>query len=47
MNLSRIQVKVGNMKVPYEANACNFTLLGLDYSRIYVSFLSAGYKILM
>ncbi len=44
MNLSRIQIKVGNKKVPDEAYACDFTPESLDYSRIYTSFLSAGYK---
>jgi hypothetical protein len=44
MNLSKIQVKVGNKKVPEEAYACDFSPLSLDYSRIYTSFLSAGYK---
>jgi hypothetical protein len=44
MNLSKIQVKVGNKKVPEETYACDFSPLSLDYSRIYTSFLSAGYK---
>ncbi len=44
MNLSKIQVKVGNKKVPDEAYVCDFSPLSLDYSRIYTSFLSAGYK---
>ena len=44
MNLSKIQVKVGNKKVPEEPYACDFSPLSLDYSRIYTSFLSAGYK---
>ncbi len=45
MNLSKIQVKVGNKKVPDEAYACDFSPLSFDYSRIYTSFLSAGYKV--
>jgi hypothetical protein len=34
----------GNKKVPDEAYACEFSPLSLDYSRIYTSFFSAGYK---
>ncbi len=44
MNLLKIQVKVENKKVPDEAYACDFTPIGLDYSRIYASFLGVGYK---
>jgi hypothetical protein len=44
MNLSKIQVNVGNKKVSEEAYACDYSPLSLDYSRIYTSFLSAGYK---
>jgi hypothetical protein len=44
MNLSKIQVKVGNKKVPDEAYSCDFYPISLDYSRVYSSFLSAGYK---
>jgi len=44
MSLSKIQVKVGNKKVPDEPYACDFTPTSLDYSRVYTSFLSAGYK---
>jgi hypothetical protein len=44
MYLSKIQVKVRNKKVPEEAYARDFSPLSLNYSRIYTSFLSAGYK---
>ncbi len=44
MNLSKIQVKVGNKKVPDEAYSCDFSPTSLNYSRVYSSFLSAGYK---
>jgi hypothetical protein len=44
MNLSKIQVEVGNKKVPDEAYSCDFSPLKLDYSRVYSSLLSAGYK---
>lgn len=44
INLSKIQVKVGNKKVPDEPYTCDFTARSLDYSRVYASFLSAGYK---
>jgi hypothetical protein len=30
MSLSRIQIKVGNKKVPDEAYACDFSALSLD-----------------
>jgi hypothetical protein len=36
--------KVGNKKVPDEAYSCDFSPIKLGYSRIYTSFLSAGYK---
>jgi hypothetical protein len=44
LNLSKIQVKVGNKKVPDEAYSCDFSPVSLNYSRVYSSFLSAGYK---
>jgi hypothetical protein len=44
MNLSKIQVKVGNKKVPDKIYACDFTPTSLDYSRVCTSFHSAGYK---
>lgn len=44
MNLSKIQVKVGNKKVPDEPYAGDINPISLDYSRVYTSFLNAGYK---
>jgi hypothetical protein len=43
MFLSKIQIKVGSKKVPDEAYSSDFSPLKLGYSRVYSSFLSAGY----
>ncbi len=44
MELTKIQIKVGNQKFPIEPYSCNFSPENLDCSRVYASFLSAGYK---
>src|SRR6266550_1207265 len=43
-NLESIQVRVNGKIFPAEEYRCDYTANRLDYSRLYTSFLSAGYK---